>query len=311
MQKMIFWICLCAALCASCSSNRPLKTEVYLEGDSLYYKGDIRAKYFNQLKSLYAKAATKPRRLIVTSGGGSLSVGRAFGNWLVDQQLDVQVHQFCLSSCANYIFTAGKRKFLERDAVLAWHGGALQQNMQEQIASLLRGRDPDKASYQGRVTKSGDKNYPLCKAILSPRKTRTIQATSGQCIAELQQLELAFYQRIHTDPQLSVYGQQGNCETNYHSKAFLGFYYDLDDLDRLGVKAIELIDGSWQPETNPRFGELKIYRVSLNTSASLQSKKQTSSCAISPLPPAWPLAAEAPAAQTSITPQPIAGVSAQ
>ena len=48
------------------------------------------------------------------------------GLWIFDHELDVIVDELCFSSCANYIFTAGKNKIIEKDAIVGWHGSEQQ-----------------------------------------------------------------------------------------------------------------------------------------------------------------------------------------
>ncbi|MBF4386130.1 peptidase, partial [Vibrio anguillarum] len=36
----------------------------------------------------------------------------------------VEVNDYCLSSCANYVFTAGKIKYISNRAIIGFHGGA-------------------------------------------------------------------------------------------------------------------------------------------------------------------------------------------
>jgi hypothetical protein len=63
--------------------------------------------------------------LIIRSSGGEVEAGIALGNWVHENAIDVVVRDYCLSSCANYVFTAGRRKVIEKGAVVAWHGNYL------------------------------------------------------------------------------------------------------------------------------------------------------------------------------------------
>ena len=59
---------------------------------------------------------------MITSSGGAVEAGIALGTWVFEHQLDVEVPKYCLSSCANYVFPAGNRKYIGPGAVVAWHG---------------------------------------------------------------------------------------------------------------------------------------------------------------------------------------------
>ena len=77
-------------------------------------------------------------RLIVTSGGGEIGAGMRLGNWVLDHGLDVEVVQVCASSCANYVFTAGRRKIIDDGAIVLWHGSALQKNFRRLLEDCVR-----------------------------------------------------------------------------------------------------------------------------------------------------------------------------
>src|SRR5207244_2816398 len=61
-------------------------------------------------------------RLIITSGGGQVVAALQMGEAMHARRLDVDVPVACLSSCANYIFPAGKRKRLGHPLAVGWHG---------------------------------------------------------------------------------------------------------------------------------------------------------------------------------------------
>ena len=60
-----------------------------------------------------------------------------FGIWVVDGNLDVVVDHSCLSSCANYVFTAGRNKSILPGAVVAWHGSAKQPGLLDQLHAIV------------------------------------------------------------------------------------------------------------------------------------------------------------------------------
>jgi hypothetical protein len=61
-------------------------------------------------------------RLVIRSSGGDVEAGIALGHRVFEAELDVEVRDYCLSSCANYVFPAGRRKIIPTGAVVAWHG---------------------------------------------------------------------------------------------------------------------------------------------------------------------------------------------
>src|SRR5262245_53774676 len=50
------------------------------------------------------------RELHINCRGGSIEAGINVGHMVFDKGLDVIVTKACLSACANYVFTAGRRK---------------------------------------------------------------------------------------------------------------------------------------------------------------------------------------------------------
>ncbi len=62
--------------------------------------------------------------LEIDSGGGDVTAGMAIARIVAEQGLSVTVLARCMSSCANYIFTAARTRHIAPGAVVAWHGTA-------------------------------------------------------------------------------------------------------------------------------------------------------------------------------------------
>jgi len=74
-------------------------------------------------REFFETAGRRPlKRLIITSDGGSVEAGIELGRRVHDLGLDIEIAGYCLSSCANYVFTAARRKTIREGAVVAWHG---------------------------------------------------------------------------------------------------------------------------------------------------------------------------------------------
>jgi len=63
--------------------------------------------------------------LVINSGGGEINAGMKIGSWVFDNQIDVIVDGVCMSSCANYVFPAGRFKTITDGSIVAWHGSIL------------------------------------------------------------------------------------------------------------------------------------------------------------------------------------------
>lgn len=102
--------------------------------DAVVFKGQVNARSAAEFLRLLQDP--KITRLVITSGGGSVSAALAMATAIHEHRLDVDVPSVCRSSCANYIFPAGRHKTVGRPGAVAWHGNIthvmyLQQTGQE------------------------------------------------------------------------------------------------------------------------------------------------------------------------------------
>ncbi len=88
--------------------------------DTARYDGDISAE---ANRAFFARTqSARIRRLAIDSAGGEVEAGIELGRWVFANGLDVEVTGRCLSSCANYVFPAGRHKRVADGAIVAWHG---------------------------------------------------------------------------------------------------------------------------------------------------------------------------------------------
>lgn len=85
-----------------------------------YYSGEISAD--NNRAFFETVDADSVQRLVITSGGGDVEAAIALARWVFARELDVEIPAYCFSSCANYVFPAGRNKIIREDAIVAWHG---------------------------------------------------------------------------------------------------------------------------------------------------------------------------------------------
>ncbi|SDB42178.1 hypothetical protein SAMN05660653_02008 [Desulfonatronum thiosulfatophilum] len=104
----------------------PSAEEAYIsvEGTTATFAGSISD--LNVTKFLDSVEGRVVETLVIASGGGEINAGMRLGEWVFDNQADVVVEKMCMSSCANYVFTAGRRKIINANAIVGWHGNALQ-----------------------------------------------------------------------------------------------------------------------------------------------------------------------------------------
>jgi hypothetical protein len=98
-----------------------------VQGDTLYYTGN-----FSKASSAAFDVAVagvrrgQLTRLVISSGGGDTVEARHVGRWVRDMALVVEVDVICFSSCADYVFPAGRARVIRADAFVGWHGNERQ-----------------------------------------------------------------------------------------------------------------------------------------------------------------------------------------
>ena len=89
-------------------------------GDTVIFDGRIDGRAAAEF--LQVLQDPRIRRLVITSRGGLVAPALDMALAIHERQLDVEVPTACVSSCANYVFPAGRHKVLGRPGAVAWHG---------------------------------------------------------------------------------------------------------------------------------------------------------------------------------------------
>lgn len=173
------------------------------------YQGPLSAAPVARL--LEAVQGLTVRELVITSSGGEVAAGIRLGSWVSSRQVDVRVVDYCLSSCANYVFTAGRRKRIDPGAVVAWHGNY----------------------HHLRATGLWQDDIPL-----RMRRTGEDEATARRhVLAQVEELvsrEQDFFARIGVDQRLCWIGKRPPYDVPDY------FFLTARDMARFGVTGIEL-----------------------------------------------------------------------
>jgi hypothetical protein len=106
-------------LCAACASGAHAEG-VTATGDTITFEGRIDHRSAGEFLRLVQDPAIT--RLVINSRGGLVAPALDMADAIHRRQLDVDVPEHCLSSCANYVFPAGRRKTLGWPGAVAWHG---------------------------------------------------------------------------------------------------------------------------------------------------------------------------------------------
>jgi hypothetical protein len=212
-----------ALMLSSCGSARHATT-VRQAPDALVYQGTLTKGVNARVFRLYADARVKPRLLRVTSDGGDVQLGMDLGEWIIRNGLDVEIVDHCYSSCANYVFAAGRTKFLNPDSILLWHGGAHQPGLEEQLAQ------------------AGEAG----KAFVEAWRKR----------------ERGFFETIHVDQAITTYGQTAAHVVRPPNTA--GYDYSIEDMAKFGITNVVEKGGTWRwRELRPEYRSV-VFRVDVH-----------------------------------------------
>ncbi|MDP3651211.1 MAG: hypothetical protein Q8R67_05945 [Rhodoferax sp.] len=107
---------------------------IQTEGSVISYVGFLNALGTRAVLELIQTGRYQTLR--IESRGGEVIAAMEFGSAVFEHQMDVIVSNFCVSSCANYIFPAGRTKEIEEGAFVLWHGDARQRNFMEELHKL-------------------------------------------------------------------------------------------------------------------------------------------------------------------------------
>ncbi|MES2319509.1 MAG: hypothetical protein V4631_18670 [Pseudomonadota bacterium] len=78
------------------------------------------------------------KEISIASQGGEVGAALKLARWVRLKKLNVRVRMICFSACANYIFVAGEKKYIEPGAFVAWHGDVEQKDFRDFVAEYKR-----------------------------------------------------------------------------------------------------------------------------------------------------------------------------
>ena len=266
----------------------------YLDDEAVHcgtitLNGKISPETFAKVRECLVRSEAQEKTFVVTgSEGGDNFSALALGILIHRHEWDVEIADYCLSACATFIFPAGKTIYLDRQAMLLFHGGPHQENLLEQAktadqrSSMTRARtefvtlareNKAEARTEFVTHAQADKENAIGPAFKTPaylevRKFLSIRddLTGVEDIVALRRAADQFYKELGVNPALPTYGQLGDYESTYKSYKYEGFIYRLDSLRRFGIGNIELKEGEWHPEQNPLYS--KAYEVTYPSSSS-------------------------------------------
>jgi hypothetical protein len=242
----IFSICLLSFCLSSVAGEFEIKSE------KIYFKGELIRGDFLKLKELL-EANKNIKEIVLLSPGGEGIEAMAMGGLIKRYNLNVNILGLCVSSCANYLFIAGAKKRLSRDALVIFHGGIQQKGLKEQIDLA-----PNSFGKHGGTFYDDGKGPALPDYLLNELGLKKFD-TLVEAYPSLVKLEKQYFIQMKVKNDLPTYGQEGKYSEIWNSKKYPGFFYDIESLNRLGVTNIEVEGGEWRPEENPIYSF--VYRV--------------------------------------------------
>lgn len=229
------------------------EAQVFMSGGELNYIGGISAAANQKAYALLEAEKPAPTVLLMRSPGGPTDEGMALGRWVRQHQLTVKVLDVCFSSCANYVFTAAPNKIVSNFAVVGYHGGLSSTDFKFDL-------DPEQEKMLASLQE--DQRAPTRAAMIEQAK----QQIQGYMAAELAK-ESKFFADIGVQQKITVLGQAPAYKQRYGSdeQQFLGWYYSLDGLRKLGVDHVEVINGPWRPRfTSAGAGAAQVFEVGVD-----------------------------------------------
>jgi hypothetical protein len=124
-------IALCAVVCVAVAAWIPRggfaapasAFAVRRDGPAVVYDGQIVTGSADALTAILDSSRTTPPTVLrVTSTGGDASEALRMARIIRARGLDVRVSGYCGSSCAQYLFVAGRNKFVDQGSLVMFHG---------------------------------------------------------------------------------------------------------------------------------------------------------------------------------------------
>ena len=160
---------------------------------------------------------SKVEWLSITSEGGEINHGMDLGDIVHDYDLKLEVNEYCLSSCANYVFSAANHHRISSHAVIGFHGGTT--GMEKEITSFIDAMPEEERE----STKQNLEKY-MKSAVIRERK---------------------FFEKIGVDQRITTLGQSSEYKKFAEKEDFIGWYYSLEGLATLGVSNIDVVNPPW------------------------------------------------------------------
>ena len=174
-------------------------------------------------------------RLVIYSGGGDTVAGRHIGRWVRSMGVVVEVDTICFSSCADYVFPAGRARVIRADAFVGWHGN------ERQFAVLAARRG---VSLADEVRRFAPKE-------LSPEQQAAFVRDVIETLKTTQQDEANFYAQLGLDDAFAVCAVGDHLEKQPGFSGRKGWGFSLEDMASLGLtNTVYLGHGNYEKDSS-------------------------------------------------------------
>lgn len=209
------------------------RTEVSIIGSTLVFNGIINQPSYDHFRRTVVARDADIKTIQVRSSGGETSLSIEMGEWIHARGLDVVVDDYCFSSCANYIFTAGRNKVIREDSIVAWHGS----NLTSEYMANDQGITLDEQLKQ--QFDASMENAPI--KVESPAHYRALLNQRKRYSLKIMDEERRFLEKTGVNPELLSYGflsehhdaMHTADNRHYHLWTFL-----IEDMEMFGVSNV-------------------------------------------------------------------------
>lgn len=209
--------------------------EVRVIGDTVYYTGNM-SKASSATFDAAVAGITRGQitRIVMNSGGGDTVAGRHIGRWVKSMGVVVEVDTICFSSCADYVFPAGRARVIRADAFVGWHGN------ERQFAVLAARRGVSLA----------DELRKFAPKELSPEQQAAFVREVGETLEITQKDEADFYAQLGLNDAFAVCAVGDELEKRFGFTGRKGWGFSIDDMAMLGLTdTVYLGDGSYEKDS--------------------------------------------------------------
>ena len=232
----------------------PGEAAVRFEDGTVYFEGYTEKDEWEQFIAAVRQHGQPLEKIVITSWGGSALHGKLFGLWVHENELDVQVREICFSSCANYVFPAGKNKYVEENSLVGWHGNVLQ----------LAGKCSDSQEARDAAFEEDSRNR-----VFKGRENVEFLVRQDVYYHVMERwIEREFYRIVGVDPEMPNYPceekhsgrprtqDEKDLEKNAPGSFILGTTFSIENMEHFGISNVTYLGEGRYPERKTINGEI-------------------------------------------------------